>query len=51
MLKYNLKYKYNDDIKLRIARTSEVLPDPDAPTIPNVCFIFKLKFNESIALT
>ncbi len=34
-----------------IAKTREVFPDPDSPTIPNVSFSNKLKFISSIAFT
>ena len=39
------------EINYNIASTKEVFPDPDSPTIPKVCLIPKLKFNESTALT
>ena len=38
-------------LNFNIARTKEVLPDPDSPTIPIVCFVFKFILIESTAFT
>ena len=40
-----------DDTNLRTARTKDVFPDPDSPTMPSVYINLRLKFNESTALT
>ena len=40
-----------DSISFKIAKTKDVLPDPDSPTIPIVSFSCKLKLSFFIAFT